>query len=131
MVTVALVTAGLGAFLLFGFALATLYQHASHGISDTVEGIFLGTSAVAGVVAGSWLAGRLTRGNRRRFLGSCIGGIVGLPVAVALPEAHIAVLGALLPIVAVLLPGALAAVGRQAADRIAVGAAPRPANRSG
>jgi hypothetical protein len=120
-VTVALVSAGAGAGLLLGFVLATGLRSTSSGISDAFLSIPLALGAIGGVWAGAWMAGRTTGGNRRRFVGSGIGGVGGLVVAlliaVAIPVMNVPVLGVILPLAVILCPGFGAALGARVAER--------------
>lgn len=115
-VTVAVVSAATGAFLLLGFAIAGGLRHAI-GIPIGVLFVFVVACAVGGVWAGAWLSGRLTGGNRRKYVATGIGGCVGLVVAIALGYASLKVLPDILPLAAILSPGGVAAVAANAAER--------------
>jgi len=114
-VTVAVVSAATGAFLLLGFAIAGGLRHV--GIPIEVLFVFVVGCAVGGVWTGAWLSGRLTGGNRRKYIATGIGGCVGLVVAVALGYASLKLLPDILPLAAILSPGGVAAVAANAAER--------------
>ena len=115
-VTVAVVSATTGAFLLLGFAIAGTLRHYA-GIPVGVLFVFVVGCAVGGVWTGAWLCGRLTGGNRRRYVATGIGGCVGLVVAIALGYASLKLLPDILPLAAILSPGGVAAVAANAAER--------------
>jgi hypothetical protein len=78
--------------------------------------LFVLAAAVAGVWVGAWLSVRLTGGDAARYKATGIGGTVGLAVAIGLGYASTKFLPAVLPLVAILSPGAIAAVAANASD---------------
>jgi len=122
-VTVAVVSAAMGAFLLLGASLAGLLRHVA-GIPVEVLFVFVLAVTVAGIWVGAWLSGRLTGGDRRRYLASGVGGCTGLVVAVGLAYASTKMLGGVLDLLAILAPGVLAALAANAADRESPAAKP-------
>jgi MFS family permease len=118
-VTVAIVTACTGFFLLVGFTVAAGVHHADPGIPDNALAVIYAVGAIGGVWVGAWLSRRFTRGSRRRFVGAGIGGVVGLAGGVALPSLNAFGLAVFLPLLAVLLPGIGAAAGSAIANRTA------------
>jgi hypothetical protein len=115
-VTIAVVSASMGAFLLLGGSIAGALRHFL-GLPIEILFVLVLAAGVAGVWAGAWLAGRLTGGNRRRYLASGIGGSAGLLVAVGLAYASTKVLGGILDLLAILSPGTLAALAANAVER--------------
>jgi len=115
-VTVAVVSASTGAFLMLGFALAGTLRHYV-GVPIGVLFVFVVGCAVGGVWTGAWLRGRLTGGTRRTYIATGIGGCVGLVVAIALGYVSLKLLPDILPLAAILSPGGVAAVAANAAER--------------
>ena len=114
-VTIAVVSASVGAFGLLSLMLGGVLRHF---LGVPIEALFVLAIAVivAGIWVGAWLSGRLTGGNRRRYIASGIGGCVGLVVAIALAYAGTKVLGGILELAAILSPGAIAAIAAIASD---------------
>jgi hypothetical protein len=115
MVTLAVVSASTGAFLLLGASIAAGLRHWA-GIPLEVLFVFVLAVAVGGVWAGAWLSVRLTGGDAVRFKATGIGGTVGLAVAIGLGYASTEFLPAILPLLAILSPGALATIAANASD---------------
>lgn len=122
--TVLLVTAGVGAGFSIGLSAAAAIDRSSSKLSP-VDFVIVVLGAVAGIWAAAYLAGRLTRGNRRRFLGAGAGGMAGLLVAGGLFVVHTAFLGFLQALLVLLLPGVCAAIGSRMAERMAPAATGR------
>ncbi|GAC1374537.1 MAG: hypothetical protein NVSMB32_17650 [Actinomycetota bacterium] len=116
MVTIALVSAAMGAGLLVGFLIGGLV-HDLFGAPVELVLVVAAAGSVAGVWLGSWLAIRLTGGNRRRFVACGVGGTLGLVAAVGVAYAAAKTLAGILPIIAILAPGIGAAVGAVFAER--------------
>lgn len=115
-VTVAVISAAVGAFLLLGASLAGVIRHFT-GIPIEVLFVFVLGVTVGGVWVGAWVSGRLTGGNRKRYIATGIGGCVGLVVAIGLGYASTKALGGILDLVAILSPGAVAAIAGNATER--------------
>ena len=115
-VTLAVVSATTGAFLLLWSSVAGLLRHLA-GVPVTALFVLVVLGAFAGVWVGAWLAGRLTGGDRQRFVASGIGGSVGLVAAVGAAFLSTRILPAVLPFLAILCPGAGAVLGARAAER--------------
>jgi hypothetical protein len=114
-VTLAVVSASTGAFLLLGGSVAGGLRHWA-GIPIEVLFVLVLAAAVAGVWVGAWLSVRLVGGDATRYKATGIGGTVGLAVAIGLGYASTKFLPALLPLLAILSPGAIAAIAANAAD---------------
>jgi hypothetical protein len=114
-VTLAVVSAGTGAFLLLGGSIAGGLRHWT-GIPLEVLFVFVLAAAVAGVWVGAWLSVRLTGGDAARYKATGIGGTVGLGVAIGLGYASTKFLPGVLPLLAILSPGAIAAIAANASD---------------
>jgi len=115
-VTLAVVSASTGAFLLLWSSIAGLLRHLA-GVPVPALFVLVVLGAFAGVWVGAWLACRLTGGDRRRFIASGIGGSVGLVAAVGAAFASTRILPAVLPLLAILCPGAGAVLGARAGER--------------
>jgi hypothetical protein len=114
-VTLAVVSAATGAFLLLGGSIAGGLRHWT-GIPLEVLFVFVLAAAVAGVWVGAWLSVRLAGGDAARYKATGIGGTVGLGVAIGLGYASTKFLPGVLPLVAILSPGAVAAIAANASD---------------
>jgi hypothetical protein len=114
-VTLAVVSASTGAFLLLGGSVAGGLRRWA-GIPLEVLFVFVLAAAVAGVWAGAWLSVRLVGGDAARYKATGIGGTLGLAVAIGLGYASTKFLPGILPLVAILSPGAVAAVAANASD---------------
>jgi hypothetical protein len=114
-VTLAVVSASTGAFLLFGGSVAGGLRHWA-GIPLEFLFVFVLAAAVAGVWAGAWLSVRLVGGDAARYKATGIGGTVGLAVAIGLGYASTKFLPGILPLLAILSPGAIAAIAANASD---------------
>jgi hypothetical protein len=114
-VTVAVVSASTGAFLLLGGTVAGALRHWAR-IPFEVLFVLVLAAAVAGVWVGAWLSVRLAGGDAARYKATGIGGTVGLAVAIGLGYASTKFLPGVLPLVAILSPGAIAAIAANASD---------------
>lgn len=115
-VTVAIVSAATGGFLLLGGSVAGGLRHYV-GVPLEVLFVLVLATAVAGVWVGAWLSCRLTAGDAARYKATGIGGTVGLAVAIGLGYASTKILPGILPLLAILSPGFLAAIGAGASER--------------
>ena len=115
-VTVAVVSASTGAFLLLGGSIAGGLRHWA-GIPLEILFLLVLAAAVAGVWVGAWLSVRLTGGDASRYRAAGIGGTVGLAVAIGLGYASTKLLPGILPLIAILSPGAIAAIAANVSDR--------------
>jgi hypothetical protein len=86
------------------------------GIPLEVLFVFVLAAAVAGVWVGAWLSVRLAGGDAARYKATGIGGTVGLAVAIGLGYASTMFLPGVLPLLAILSPGAIAAIAANASD---------------
>jgi hypothetical protein len=75
-------------------------------------------AAVAGVWVGAWLSLRLAGGDAARYKATGIGGSIGLAVAIGLGYASTKLLPGILPLLAILSPGAIAAIAANLSDRM-------------
>jgi hypothetical protein len=114
-VTLAIVSASTGAFLLLGGSIAGGLRHWT-GIPLEVLFVLVLAAAVAGVWTGAWLSVRLAGGDAARYKATGIGGTVGLAVAIGLGYASTRFLPGILPLVAILSPGGIAAIAANASD---------------
>lgn len=114
-VTLAIVSASTGAFLLLGGSIAGGLRHWT-GIPLEVLFVVVLAAAVAGVWVGAWLSVRLAGGDAARYKATGIGGTVGLAVAIGLGYASTKFLPGVLPLLAILSPGAIAAIAANASD---------------
>ena len=114
-VTLAVVSASTGAFLLLGGSIAGGLRSWA-GVPIEVLFVLVLGAAVAGVWVGAWLAVRLAGGDAARFKATGIGGTVGLVVAIALGYLSTKFLPGILPLLAILSPGALATIAANASD---------------
>jgi hypothetical protein len=114
-VTLAVVSAATGAFLLLGGSIAGGLRHWT-GIPLEVLFVVVLAAAVAGVWVGAWLSVHLAGGDAARYKATGIGGTVGLGVAIGLGYASTKFLPGVLPLVAILSPGAIAAIAANASD---------------
>jgi len=114
-VTLAVVSASTGAFLLLGGSVAGALRHWA-GIPLEVLFVLVLAAAVAGVWVGAWLSVRLAGGDAARFKATGIGGTVGLVVAIGLGYVSTKFLPGLLPLLAILSPGAIATIAANASD---------------
>jgi hypothetical protein len=114
-VTLAVVSASTGAFLLLGASIAGGLRHWA-GIPIEVLFVLVLAAAVAGVWVGAWLSVRLVGGDAARYKATGIGGTVGLAVAIGLGYASTKFLPGILPLLAILSPGAIAAIAANASD---------------
>jgi hypothetical protein len=114
-VTVAVVSASTGAFLLLGGTVAGALRHWAR-IPFEVLFVLVLAAAVAGVWVGAWLSVRLAGGDAARYKATGIGGTVGLAVAIGLGYASTKFLPGVLPLAAILSPGAIAAIAANASD---------------
>lgn len=114
--TVLLVTAGVGAGFSLGLTVAATVDHSSSRLSP-IDFVIIVLGAVAGIWGGAYLAGRLTRGNKQRFLGAGFGGMLGLILGGSLFAVHTNFLGFLQAILVILLPGVSAVIGSRVAER--------------
>lgn len=115
-VTVAVVSASTGAFLLVGGSLAGALRHFA-GVPIEALFVLVLAAAVTGVWVGAWLACRLTAGDAVRYKATGIGGSVGLLVAIGLGYASTKLLPGILPLLAILSPGGIAAIAAHASQR--------------
>jgi hypothetical protein len=115
-VTLAVVSASTGAFLLLGGSIAGALRHFV-GAPYEILFVLVLAAAVAGVWVGAWLSGRLTAGDAVRYKATGIGGTVGLAVAIGLGYASTKILPGVLPLIAILSPGAVAALAANASGR--------------
>ena len=112
----AVISAATGAFLLLGASIAgALYRYA--GVPVLLLFFFVVLCAVGGAWVGAWLSVRLTSGDQRRFRALGAGGTVGLFVAVGLAYAGTKFLPGILPLLAILAPGGVAALAARAVER--------------
>jgi hypothetical protein len=114
-VTLAVVSASTGAFLLLGGSIAGALRHWA-GIPLEILFVVVLAAAVAGVWVGAWLSLRLAGGDAARYKATGIGGTVGLAVAIGLGYASTKLLPGILPLLAILSPGAIAAIAANASD---------------
>jgi hypothetical protein len=114
-VTLAVVSAATGAFLLLGGSIAGGLRHLL-GVAYEILFVLVLAAAVAGVWVGAWLSVRLTGGDAARYKATGIGGTVGLAVAIGLGYASTKFLPGVLPLLAILSPGAIAAIAANASD---------------
>jgi hypothetical protein len=114
-VTLAVVSASTGAFLLLGGSIAGGLRHWA-GIPLEILFVLVLAAAVAGVWVGAWLSVRLAGGDAARYKATGIGGTVGLAVAIGLGYASTKTLPGILPLIAILSPGAIAAIAANASD---------------
>ena len=114
-VTLAVVSAATGAFLLLGGSIAGALRHWA-GIPFEVLFVLVLAAAVAGVWVGAWLSVRLAGGDAARFKATGIGGTVGLVVAIGLGYLSTKFLPGILPLLAILSPGAIATIAANASD---------------
>ncbi|HEX9314006.1 MAG TPA: hypothetical protein VGA71_01170 [Actinomycetota bacterium] len=114
-VTLAVVSGSTGAFLLLGGSFAGGLRHWA-GVPLEVLFVLVLAAAVAGVWVGAWLSVRLTGGDAARFRATGIGGTVGLVVAIALGYLSTKFLPGILPLLAILSPGASATIAGNASD---------------
>ena len=115
LVTLAVVSASTGAFLLLGGTIAGGLRHWA-GIPLEVLFVFVLAAAVAGVWAGAWLSVHLVGGDAARFKATGIGGTVGLAVAIGLGYVSTKFLPAILPLLAILSPGAIATIAANTSE---------------
>jgi len=114
-VTLAVVSASTGAFLLLGGSIAGGLRHWA-GVPLEVLFVLVLAAAVAGVWVGAWLSVRLVGGDAARFKATGIGGTVGLVVAIGLGYLSTKRLPGILPLLAILSPGAIATFAANASD---------------
>jgi hypothetical protein len=116
-VTLAVVSASTGAFLLLGGSIAGALRHWA-GIPLEILFVVVLAAAVAGVWVGAWLSLRLAGGDAARYKATGIGGSIGLAVAIGLGYASTKLLPGILPLLAILSPGAIAAIAANLSDRM-------------
>ena len=116
-VTLSVVSASTGAFLLLGGSIAGGLRHWA-GVPLEMLFVLVLAAAVAGVWVGAWLSVRLAGGDGARYKASGVGGTIGLAVAIGLGYASTKLLPGILPLIAILSPGAIAALAANASDRL-------------
>jgi hypothetical protein len=114
-VTLAVVSASTGAFLLLGGSIAGGLRYWA-GVPFEVLFVLVLAAAVVGVWVGAWLSVRLAGGDAARFKATGIGGTVGLVVAIGLGYVSTKFLPGFLPLLAILSPGTLATIAANASD---------------
>jgi len=114
-VTLGVVSASTGAFLLLGGSVAGALRHWA-GIPLEVLFVLVLAAAVAGVWVGAWLSVRLAGGDAARYRATGIGGTVGLVVAIGLGYVSTKFLPGILPLLAILSPGGIATIAANASD---------------
>ena len=114
-VTLSVVSASTGAFLLLGGTIAGALRHWA-GIPFNVAFVLVFAAAVSGVWVGAWLSVRLVGGDASRYRATGIGGTVGLVVAIGLGYLSTKFLPEILPLLVILSPGGIAALAASASD---------------
>lgn len=114
-VTLAVVSASTGAFLLLGGSIAGGLRYWA-GVPFEILFVLVLAAAVVGVWVGAWLSVRLAGGDAARFKATGIGGTVGLVVAIGLGYVSTKFLPGFLPLLAILSPGTLATIAANASD---------------